>query len=152
MNKKQFLNGIPDDLKPFYEKQINSAIMKDAPTVFPISIFLEGFRVTSHNKLKGRWASTNERKRAVTAFDLAGVQSVSLPKKKRYVEILRLIPPKGKVMDKINRAAGLKWVLDQLTERGFIVDDSEKWVVDEYPERKPEEYESHGILITIKEI
>jgi len=152
MNKKQFLKDIPKENREFYEKQIDAHLLKDNPVTLPYQIFLESFRVTSHNRLKGRWASTNERKRAVKAFDLAGVQSVSLPKKRRHVEILRLIPPHGNPMDDDNMRTGLKWVRDQLTERGWIVDDSRKWAEFDYDERKPEDFESFGVLITIKEI
>lgn len=135
VNKKDFekaLSNSPN--KDFYMDQVDSQLRSEAGP--PYLLYLEGFKVTSANNLKSRWAAIRERKRAIKAYDKAGIRSISGAKKKCHVVFTRIIPPGGNTMDDDNMQSGLKWVRDQLTERGYIVDDSRKWITTEYIERR----------------
>lgn len=154
MNKKQFLKGVPEENKKFYEAQIDKELTNNSVHGLPYTSFVQGFKVKSLNALLTmHWrVSSNYKKACVKAMDNAFIPSVKLPEGRRLVILTRIIPPRGKTMDADNLRSGFKYILDQLTKRGWLVDDSPKWCEVDIIERRPEEHESWGVLIEIKEM
>lgn len=153
MSEKQFLKNLPKENKEFYAKQIKDNSKANAPNL-PKTFFMQGFKIKSLNVLlTSHWASRKRYKEAcVNAMTLAGALPVNLPKEKRSVLFERIRPPRGKPMDDDNLKAGFKYLRDNFTTLGYLVDDTNEWIDAKEVDRKPEEWESWGIKITIKEI
>ncbi|MFA5037440.1 MAG: hypothetical protein WC479_09740 [Candidatus Izemoplasmatales bacterium] len=103
----------------------------------------------SLNKMRGRWALTNLKRKYRKEFE--GYEVFALKEKKRMKVTVQRFG--SRILDLDNYVAGFKVVGDFLTEKGIIVDDSPKWLDLEFlPQVKCKRGEEKTVLIITEAI
>ena len=155
MNKKSFLNGVPDYNKKFFKEQFEKAEENEmVDNTLPLKLFLPCLKLASGNDLvaKHHFIVQRYKKRCVRHMELNGIRKTKKVKKKRKVTFLRLYPKGGRMLDGDNLQTGFKYLRDHLVRTGWLYEDSPAWILPTYEDRKPYDWESWGISITVEEI
>jgi len=152
MTRKEF-DALPADIREDLERQM-SAQNTVPPPKLPYSLFLKEFRLTKLTEYSHWTTRRDYRDASYAALDLAGIVEVTKTFDRRTVDFERIIPPGGKFMDEYeNLPSGFKYILDGIVKKGWLYDDSPKWLKKgEVTQRKAEKGEDFGIKILIKEI
>jgi len=155
MTRKQLEQAIKDSPnKESILKQVDDQIREQTTQDPPFHFFFPGFRIKSYNQASGKWAKINAHAKAKKAFSV--VPEVVLPKKKRFLHLLRIIPPRGRRMDgnTENLRVGFKSLVDQMKNKGYIVDDADKWIDTQYDQEKiiESELDTWGVKISVYDL
>ena len=152
MDKRQFLQGVPEYNKKHYREQIEAAEAgQAAENILPLHLFLPGFRLKSGNWTieAHKFVLSRYKKKCARHMDIAGIKGVRRKQGLRMAIFTRLRPVDERVFDGDNLQTGFKYLRDHLKTRGWIWDDSPKWLVAEYVDRKPLDCESWGVSISV---
>ncbi len=156
MNKKSFLNGVPDYNKKFFKDQFEKAEENEmVDNILPLKLFLPCFKLSSGNDLVAAdpFIVQRYKKRCVRHMELNGLKTTKKEKIRRSVHFLRLYGPGCREYDfGDNLNVGFKYLRDHLVRTGWLYEDSPAWILPTYEDRKPHDWESWGISITVEEI
>ena len=110
-------------------------------------------RLKSLNQLKGRhWRARHDDKRRVgIAFLAARVRQTTPPQHRQLVTLTRILGPRERAWDDENLHGGTaKAVIDTLTDLGYWVDDSPKWIDRAYHQDATRRAEGPAVEITVE--